>query len=132
MGLIFGIILGCFIFRSHFWIHCDTNGCADFTDFTDWYGFFLFFAGNKALEFKKNPYQSVKSVKSVHPFVSQCIQKCNLLFALYETSQKIQFNPNSSAPTTVLRAFPLPRASNLDHNLNIFAKIGAPPAYPST
>ncbi|MEN9612836.1 MAG: hypothetical protein RLZZ628_3650, partial [Bacteroidota bacterium] len=27
---------------------------------------------------KKNPYESVKSVQSVHLFVSQCIQKCNL------------------------------------------------------
>jgi hypothetical protein len=26
-----------FHFRLHFWIHCDTNGC---TDFTDSYGFF--------------------------------------------------------------------------------------------
>jgi hypothetical protein len=31
---------GCFIFRLHFWIPCDTNGCTDFTDFTDEYGFF--------------------------------------------------------------------------------------------
>ena len=27
---------------------------------------------------KKNLYPSVKSVESVHPFVSQCMQKCNL------------------------------------------------------
>jgi hypothetical protein len=35
------------------------------------YGFFLFFTQNKALGLKKNPYESVKSVKSVHLFVSQ-------------------------------------------------------------
>ncbi|MEN9610058.1 MAG: hypothetical protein RLZZ628_872 [Bacteroidota bacterium] len=50
------------------------------------YGFFLFFARNKALGFKKIRTASVKSVKSVHPFVSQFIQKCNLLFLLNETS----------------------------------------------
>jgi hypothetical protein len=40
--------------------------------------FFLFFCLKPSIGVKKNPYQSVKSVKSVHPFVSQCIQKCNL------------------------------------------------------
>ncbi|MEN9612190.1 MAG: hypothetical protein RLZZ628_3004 [Bacteroidota bacterium] len=40
--------------------------------------FFCFFAWVLSRNSKKNPYESVKSVKSVHPFVSQCIQKCNL------------------------------------------------------
>jgi hypothetical protein len=40
--------------------------------------FFYFFCLDFEQEFQKNPYQSVQSVKSVHPFVSQCIQKCNL------------------------------------------------------
>jgi hypothetical protein len=39
--------------RLHFGIYCDTNGCTDSTDFTDWCGFFLFFAGNKAFGLKK-------------------------------------------------------------------------------
>jgi hypothetical protein len=26
-------------FLGYFWIHCDTNRCTDFTDFTDGYGF---------------------------------------------------------------------------------------------
>jgi hypothetical protein len=42
------------------------------------YGFFLFFARNKALGLKKIRTASVKFVPSVHPFVSQCIPKCNL------------------------------------------------------
>jgi hypothetical protein len=41
--------------RLHFRIHCDTNGCTDFTDFTDCYGFFLFFCLGFEHEFQKNP-----------------------------------------------------------------------------
>ncbi|MEN9610004.1 MAG: hypothetical protein RLZZ628_818 [Bacteroidota bacterium] len=37
----FWILWGCSIFGLRFEIHCDTNGCTDFTDFTDLYGFFV-------------------------------------------------------------------------------------------
>jgi hypothetical protein len=41
----------------HFWIHCDTNGCTDFTDFTDWYRFFL---GIHA----RNPSKKTKKIRT--------------------------------------------------------------------
>ncbi|MEN9611255.1 MAG: hypothetical protein RLZZ628_2069 [Bacteroidota bacterium] len=78
---IYADFLGCFIFRFHFGIHWDTNGSTDFTDFTDSYGFFSCPSVGNSDSYgrtRKNPYPSVKFVKSVHPFVSQCIPKCNL------------------------------------------------------
>jgi hypothetical protein len=65
--------LGCFILG----LHLDTlryEWMYGFYGFHRWVRIFLFFCWDFEQEFQKNPYPSVKSVKSVHPFVSQCIQ----------------------------------------------------------
>jgi hypothetical protein len=51
-------------YRLHFGIHCDTNGCTDFTDFTDAVRIFLNPNALFRAKNKKNPYR-VREIRSI-------------------------------------------------------------------
>jgi hypothetical protein len=55
---------GCFIFRLHFGIHCDTNGCTDFTDFTDAVRIFFYPNALFRAKNKKNPYR-IREIRKI-------------------------------------------------------------------
>jgi hypothetical protein len=59
-----GIDLGCFIFRLHFGIPWDTNGCTDFTDFTDAVRIFFIFCSKPSIGVKKNPYR-IREIRKI-------------------------------------------------------------------